>query len=369
MLNSMSKKIKDAEKTLVSRIKSKAGRKGVKMYKEVKANVIKPSLAKKTISGFSRGIEKERKAILDKKYQKVVAEWRASMLRLCLETVDAVKIAMVNYGHTESVAEEYSDRVFQRALIIKERLAAGKYDCMIDEQVFAIETLNAELIAASGMGLLEQKFYNSFINSDESLDSNDYRETPDDEYWDLEEDTEYLDDEVEDYELADEVYCQEETEEVHTPDEDEVLEKARIHLEEVRGKRLNMIVDFLEDHEDDKGFDYSGLKFLRRQIKNGEGTLWSDDYFEDRLNKCISVPEQNSETAGEAVEEKYCCDSTDLEDEEESSETSDIPETIPETAGEAIEAAVKEVLAMDNESNRKYPAKKKGRKPANAEEQ
>ena len=73
--------------------------------------------------------------------------------------------------------------------------------------------------------------------------------------------------------------------------------------------------------------------------------MWDDVYFKELLDGCIVASEQNED--------------------EESPETSDIPET----AAEAVEAAVKEVLEMDvdDESNGRYPAKKKGKKPANAE--
>lgn len=336
----MLNKFKAAEKSLKKTIKSKTGRKGLKMYKEVKANVVKPSLAKKTIGGFSRGIQKERQLIADKKYQQVVQEWRASMLRLALEMVDAIEFAMKKFGHTADEAKAYSDRALAKVLVIKERLASGKYDSMIDDVQFAIDTFTSEIIAASGMGLLEQKFFNSCINGADVEE--DFEEDLDDEFEEDfldsdEEPQENFEGTVEDYrEVVDNT----------TPDEDEVLEKARIHWEEVRSERLDDIAKFLEEHEHDEGFDYDRLKFLRRQVRQSESDMWDDVYFKELLNGCIVTSEQNKD--------------------EESPETSDIPET----AAEAVEAAVKEVLEMDadDESNGRYPAKKKGRKPANASE-
>ena len=343
----MLNKFKAAEKSLKKTIKSKTGRKGLKMYKEVKDNVVKPSLAKKTIGGFSRGIQKERQLIADKKYQQVVQEWRASMLRLALEMVDAIEFAMKKFGHTADDAKAYSDRALAKVLVIKERLAFGKYDSMIDDVQFAIDTFTSEIIAASGMGLLEQKFFNSCINGadveedfDEDLDDEfeeDFDDEIEDDFLDSDEEPqENFEGTVEDYrEVVDNT----------TPDEDEVLEKARIHWEEVRGERLDAIAKFLEEHEHDEGFDYDRLKFLRHQVRQSESDMWDDVYFKELLDGCIVASEQNED--------------------EESTETSDIPET----AAEAVEAAVKEVLEMDadDESNGRYPAKKKGKKPANAE--
>lgn len=404
MLNTMSKKFKAAEKTLVSGIKSKAGRKGVKMYKEVKSNVLKPSLVKKTIGGFSRGIEKEREIILDKKYRQAVQEWRASMLRLALEMVDTIEFAMKKFGHSPEEAKAYADRALAKVLIIKERLGAGKYDGMIDDVQFAIDTFTSEIIAASGMGLLEQKFFNSCVNG---AAEEDFEEDLDDEleedFWDLDEELpENFEGTVEEYHLS-EVYHDEDYREVVVVDEPkvEIIEDDE-YRNTVRQRRITYLENLLIATGSTVGCydDVSDLLYKLgeedlQKLRDGEYDDVNDDDFYNHVSTDISTPVIEAYTNAlkreEVKSEETQIEEDPVEESQESEEVQVVEEVVeetseepveevhevaevaddtvePETASEAIEAAVKEVLEMDNEpSNGKYPAKKKGKKPANTE--
>ncbi len=387
----MLNKFKIVEKSLQETIKSKTGRKGLKMYKEVKSNVVKPSLAKKTIGGFSRGIQKERQLIADKKYHQAVKEWRASMLRLALEMVDTIEFAMKKFGYTEDEAKAYSDRALAKVLVIKERLASGKYDSMINDVPFAIETFTAEIIAASGMGLLEQKFFNSCVNSA----TEDSEENLDDEFeddsWDLDEEfPEDFEGTIEDYDLGEESVVEDFREVVTVVDgpkveivEDEEYRKA------VRQRRITYVENLLIATGPTVGcyddvtdlLDKLGEADLQKLHDGGYDDVSDSDFYNHVHTDIITVVTEayanalkREEVKAEETSEETPAEEAPIEESQEPEEVQVVEEVIeetseePETAVEAIEAAVKEVLEIDTESNNKYPAKKKGRKSANTSE-
>ena len=380
----MLNKIKGIEKSLQKAVKAKAGRKGLKMYKEVKVNVMKPSLAKKTIGGFSRGIQKERQLIADKKYRQVVQEWRASMLRLALEMVDTIEFAMKKFGHTPEEAKAYADRALAKVLIIKERLGAGKYDGMIDDVQFAIDTFTSEIIAASGMGLLEQKFFNSCINGaaeeedfEEDLDD-EFEEDFDDEFeedsWDLDEELpENFEGTVEDYR---EVVVDEPKVEIIEEDEyKNTVRRRRITYLENLIIATGATVGCYDDVSD--LLNKLGEEDLQK-LRDGEYDDVSDDDFYNHVSTDIStvvIEAYSNALKREEVKDEETSEEAPVEKSQDSEEIQVVEEVVeetseePETAAEAVEAAVKEVLEMDadDESNGRYPAKKKGKKPANAE--
>lgn len=387
----MLNKFKAAEKAFQKTIKSKAGRKGVSMYNEIKSNVIKPSLVKKTVGGFSRGIRKEREVILDKKYQKAMQEWRASMLRFALEMVDTIEFAMKKFGHTPEEVKAYSNRALAKVLIIKERLGAGKYDSMIDDTQFAIDTFTSEIIAASGMGLLEQKFFNSCVNGateenfKEDLD-NEFEE----DFWDLDEELpENFEGTVEDYNLGEEPATEDFREVV-------VVDRPKVEIVEddeyrntVRQRRITYLENILIATGPTVGcyddvtdlLDKLGEEDLQK-LHDGEYDYVSDDDFYNHVHTDIItvVTEayanalKREKVKAEETSEETPVEEAPVEESQEPEEVQVVEEVIeeiseePETAAEAVEAAVKEVLEIDTESNNKYPAKKKGRKSANTSE-
>lgn len=148
----MMKKIKKFEKG----IKRKYGRKGYNFYKSVKEETLTSKNAKSVVLSFVSGIKAEKAKVDEKKYKKLIGEFRNSLI----ETVETSQIFMsgclVINGDIDREDRRFMeiDKASEKpANEIIKRIKAGGFDHEIEteDSMEIIRQIQYELFVESGL--------------------------------------------------------------------------------------------------------------------------------------------------------------------------------------------------------------------------
>lgn len=148
----MIKKIKNFEKG----IKRKYGRKGYRFYKSVKTETITARNAKTVVSSFVTGIKSARSKIADKNYQKLIDEFRQSLIE-AVETsqlfLSGCLVINGDIDRNDSRFIEICEASEKPAANLIERIKAGHFDNEIETEDYKeiLRKIQYELFVESGL--------------------------------------------------------------------------------------------------------------------------------------------------------------------------------------------------------------------------
>ena len=156
----MLKKIKAIDKKAQKEIKEKFGKKGVRLYKDVRDNTIQPKTAKNIFRSFTSGI-KEQKQISGLK------RVRTTYRDFTIATMNGICCCMKLYLWSEEDLQWLEGRMKTKAAEILTLINSGKMDAM--DAIIGEQFIINSMITAAGLTTTEQKVYENFSH-DEPID-------------------------------------------------------------------------------------------------------------------------------------------------------------------------------------------------------